>query len=379
MNKKLKTALIILLILCIAFMPIVAFAHSGRTDSSGGHHDNKNKSGLGSYHYHCGGHPAHLHPNGVCPYATTVSTSSASSSATKTTTDPNAKTATITAGAVKINGNSIDNAKLEYPLISYNNATYFPMTWKNKNSLGITSTTDSSGIWFKTGFEPSYKPDVSGKCTPGKKITATKLDYTVWINGSCYNYDNQWPLLKYNDIVYIPLTYHFAEALNITTSWTKESGLSVNARNQSDINQKQNQHQETKNKQENQLITQQSTEKQTVKKNTLNKGSMYFVRAMDGSFQIIGEISSDFKSPYNILNKENGVYAESSLDTSIWNTFGIYGSYTSNYSAVNPNATYPPAISDMNGNLVGILSTNQNLNTEQYPTYTIAEIMKIFA
>ena len=44
-------------------------AHSGRTDSSGGHKDNKNKSGLGSYHYQCGGHPAHLHENGVCPYS----------------------------------------------------------------------------------------------------------------------------------------------------------------------------------------------------------------------------------------------------------------------------------------------------------------------
>lgn len=32
----------------------------------------KNKSGLGSYHYHCGGHPAHLHENGVCPYASYV-------------------------------------------------------------------------------------------------------------------------------------------------------------------------------------------------------------------------------------------------------------------------------------------------------------------
>ena len=46
---------------------IVAEAHSGRTDSQGGHHDNKNKSGLGSYHYHHG-YEAHLHPNGVCPY-----------------------------------------------------------------------------------------------------------------------------------------------------------------------------------------------------------------------------------------------------------------------------------------------------------------------
>lgn len=44
-------------------------AHSGRTDARGGHKDNKNASGLGSYHYHCGGYPAHLHPDGVCPYA----------------------------------------------------------------------------------------------------------------------------------------------------------------------------------------------------------------------------------------------------------------------------------------------------------------------
>ena len=48
---------------------IEAEAHQGRTDANGGHHDYKNKSGLGSYHYHCGGNPAHLHPNGVCPYA----------------------------------------------------------------------------------------------------------------------------------------------------------------------------------------------------------------------------------------------------------------------------------------------------------------------
>ncbi len=47
----------------------VCYGHSGRTDSNGGHRDNKNSSGLGSYHYHCGGHPAHLHDNGVCPYS----------------------------------------------------------------------------------------------------------------------------------------------------------------------------------------------------------------------------------------------------------------------------------------------------------------------
>ena len=59
---------------------MVAEAHGGRTDSHGGHKDNKNASGLGSYHYHCGGHPAHLHTGGVCPYA------AASSGSTQSTT-----------------------------------------------------------------------------------------------------------------------------------------------------------------------------------------------------------------------------------------------------------------------------------------------------
>lgn len=51
----------------------VAFAHGGKTDSNGGHRDNHNASGLGSYHYHCDGYPAHLHENGICPYASSNS------------------------------------------------------------------------------------------------------------------------------------------------------------------------------------------------------------------------------------------------------------------------------------------------------------------
>ncbi len=59
------------------------YAHSGKTDANGGHRDNKNKSGLGSYHYHCGGYPAHLHTNGICPYKSSSSTNSSSSNSSK--------------------------------------------------------------------------------------------------------------------------------------------------------------------------------------------------------------------------------------------------------------------------------------------------------
>lgn len=83
--KKLFVVFILTLTICTSTSvftsePLKTEAHSGRTDSRGGHKDNKNKSGLGSYHYHCGGHPAHLHKNGVCPYANSTSSAKSASS-----------------------------------------------------------------------------------------------------------------------------------------------------------------------------------------------------------------------------------------------------------------------------------------------------------
>mgnify|MGYP003473601022 CR=1 FL=1 len=92
--KKLKKISTMLLAVClIVLMAGSVLAHSGRTDSNGGHRDNQNKSGLGSYHYHCGGYPAHLHKGGVCPYK--------SSSKKKTTTKK--KSTTVKASKIKIN------------------------------------------------------------------------------------------------------------------------------------------------------------------------------------------------------------------------------------------------------------------------------------
>lgn len=81
-----KRFLILMLAILFVFFfgsyiePSISYAHSGRTDSSGGHHDYQNKSGLGSYHYHCGGNPPHLHENGICPYSSQGSQSQSNSS-----------------------------------------------------------------------------------------------------------------------------------------------------------------------------------------------------------------------------------------------------------------------------------------------------------
>lgn len=51
------------ILLIVIFLSFSASAHSGKTDSDGGHWDNN----TGEYHYHHG-YPAHQHTNGECPY-----------------------------------------------------------------------------------------------------------------------------------------------------------------------------------------------------------------------------------------------------------------------------------------------------------------------
>ena len=65
--KHTKRLLALLTIFTLLFSS-VAYGHSGRTDSAGGHRDNRNVSGLGYYHYHCGGNPPHLHTGGSVSY-----------------------------------------------------------------------------------------------------------------------------------------------------------------------------------------------------------------------------------------------------------------------------------------------------------------------
>lgn len=108
-NKVFKNTLVTALI-CVMSVSS-AFAHSGNTDARGGHKDNKNRSGLGPYHYHCGGYPAHLHTNGVCPYSSGGSSnSSCGSSAGKSVaskSDDNSRYVRISDAKMYINGNEI--------------------------------------------------------------------------------------------------------------------------------------------------------------------------------------------------------------------------------------------------------------------------------
>ena len=148
-KNKGKIVSIFITILSIVSICMCSYAHSGRTDSSGGHKDNKNKSGLGSYHYHCGGNPAHLHKNGVCPYSSSKSTSSSSSSSKSSSSKSNSttnKSTTITATSIEINEEilnmKVGETKTITATITPSNVTNKSITWKTSDgSVAIISST----------------------------------------------------------------------------------------------------------------------------------------------------------------------------------------------------------------------------------------------
>lgn len=127
MKKSLKKCMVMIMTGMLMIQPVVNFvvedtaiiveAHSGRTDSSGGHKDNKNKSGLGSYHYHCGGNPPHLHNGGVCPYSSGYSTSSISSSGSSSSSGYSSSSSSISLSGKSIELNSGDEVPISKDLI----------------------------------------------------------------------------------------------------------------------------------------------------------------------------------------------------------------------------------------------------------------------
>lgn len=126
MKKFFKKISIYTMTAMLAFstVPGTVQAHSGRTDSSGGHHDNKNVSGLGSYHYHCSGHPAHLHDGGVCPYSSSAATSDTSTtSEVSTTTSGGMGTFKFSGGAAGSGGGSFSGGAADVASTSQTTTT----------------------------------------------------------------------------------------------------------------------------------------------------------------------------------------------------------------------------------------------------------------
>jgi len=216
------TAITLVMLLSVSS---IGFAHSGRTDSSGGHRDNQNKSGLGSYHYHHGLGP-HLHTGGVCSYETSTSET--------VYVETESKVIRVHGDMphfeISVCGSKLDQSASQYPLFVYNDITYLPMTWGMSNALGITSVyNQSTGLHLTTGQakSESFEPILNEVIRTSSELEIDDGDVIVWIDGVMLTEDSMYPFKNHNGVTYIPLTWDMAVKLGIDYTYTTIEGLTI--------------------------------------------------------------------------------------------------------------------------------------------------------
>lgn len=115
--------------------------------------------------------------------------------------------------SVNINGESIDNIHSDFPLISYKDITYFPMTWDFSQALGLkTNWSNETGLVIESnGEKGKLKQALNSNNSKFVSKIANFPKFKIKIKG--VNVDNskeEYPILVYRDITYFPLTWKYA-------------------------------------------------------------------------------------------------------------------------------------------------------------------------
>jgi len=113
-------------------------------------------------------------------------------------------TATVNTGAFKVNGKVIDNAKEEYPILSFRDVPYFPLTWNWCQEFGWNISFDgTNGLAVNT--TKNTLPKQNQTTVNEKKATAQKIIQLVLQNNknliasSIRLIESQ----KYSDVIYV--------------------------------------------------------------------------------------------------------------------------------------------------------------------------------
>lgn len=135
--------------------------------------------------------------------------------------------------AVMLNDEVYDNRHAKYPLLVYNDVTYFPMTYQLTRSLGlVTGWEEGKGLYIAQHTEwEQGEPDMTGNNRLGGRYQATVPNYPIYVNGwQVKNSGEQYPLLNFRNVTYFPLSWHYAhDEFGWNINWDAKTGLRVDS------------------------------------------------------------------------------------------------------------------------------------------------------
>ena len=120
--------------------------------------------------------------------------------------------ADVVTGKVTLNGQVIDNKNAKYPLLTYSNITYFPMTYQLSRFMGVETDWNNAAKSLNItagGAQSAYVAE-TGKAQRGS-VAVTLASYKISVNGAqINNKEEKYPIFNYNGITYFPLTWAYA-------------------------------------------------------------------------------------------------------------------------------------------------------------------------
>lgn len=134
--------------------------------------------------------------------------------------------------SVELNDVAYDNQRATYPLLVYQDVTYFPMTYRMTRSMGLTTAWDNTrGLYIAQHREEDAAPmeEMDGKNKLGGKYTASIVNYPIKVNSwSIDNSKEPYPLLNFRGVTYFPLSWRYAhDEFGWDIKWDAKTGLQV--------------------------------------------------------------------------------------------------------------------------------------------------------
>lgn len=114
---------------------------------------------------------------------------------------------------VSFNGTNVESSNRQFPLIVYNDITYVPMTYYDCRYLGLTTMWENETRTLyieKNDITCAYR-DYAWQWENAESFNSGICDFNIVINQT--NIDNsqeEYPLLTYRDVTYLPLTWKIA-------------------------------------------------------------------------------------------------------------------------------------------------------------------------
>lgn len=141
-------------------------------------------------------------------------------------------TVTIANYDVTIDGQKLNIAESQYPILVYQEITYIPMTTDILKGTGLKLHFSSEeGLKIdRKNFKSSFKQGfLDSENVLGSIKKARIVTYPIELNGRLIdNIHEEYPILSYKGIAYLPLTTYFAEnELNWKLTWDAVKGLDI--------------------------------------------------------------------------------------------------------------------------------------------------------